>query len=205
MNTPPKLPKLGLIDRSHPPTFFVPKKCIHETPDVVHFLRSLAYRDIGLFLMQLNRSVCPRHSPSSPVPIRFPLSSKLQLSPSVAALNKLLSRIEAVIEEAPPVPGPQRFGNVSFRTWHEKLGERVPAWLAEDGLGEAFQVGNGALSEAQAYLLGGFGSAQRIDYGTGHELSFIAFLGCLWKLGYFTEDKNDGAIEREIVLQLIQP
>ena len=35
---------------------------------------------------------------------------------------------------------------------------------------------------------GGFGNATRIDYGTGHELSFAAFLCCLCKLRVLKED-----------------
>ena len=29
----------------------------------------------------------------------------------------------------------------------------------------------------------GFGNATRIDYGTGHEAKFVAFLCCLMKIG----------------------
>jgi serine/threonine-protein phosphatase 2A activator len=54
--------------------------------------------------------------------------------------------------------------------------------------------------------MGAFGSSQRLDYGTGHELSFLVFLGCLWKLGGFTkETSEDGALERSIVLGIIEP
>jgi serine/threonine-protein phosphatase 2A activator len=33
-----------------------------------------------------------------------------------------------------------------------------------------------ANAELKEYLLGSFGSPQRLDYGTGHELSFVAFI-----------------------------
>jgi serine/threonine-protein phosphatase 2A activator len=52
--------------------------------------------------------------------------------------------------------------------------------------------------------MGSFGSAQRLDYGTGHELSFVAFVACLWKLGFFNDAKQ-GDMEREIVLNVIEP
>jgi len=39
-----------------------------------------------------------------------------------------------------------------------------------------------ALVEITSYLLGAFGSGQRLDYGTGHELSFAAFLCTLFLL-----------------------
>ena len=66
-------------------------------------------------------------------------------------------------------------------------------------------------AELRAYFTGSFGSKQRLDYGTGHELSFLAFLGCLWKLGIFkssdTQDNehDNTTISRNIVLGIINP
>ncbi|PHH67620.1 hypothetical protein CDD83_6493 [Cordyceps sp. RAO-2017] len=101
---------------------------------------------------------------------------------------------------APTDPGPRRFGNVSFRRWHALVEEGLPALLAR-------ALGAAALDddEVATYFLGAFGSPQRLDYGTGHELSFLAFLGCLWKLGFFRDGRQGGDIEREIVLEVIEP
>ncbi len=41
------------------------------------------------------------------------------------------------------------------------------------------------LSELGVYLTGSFGDAQRIDYGTGHELNFMCFLYALHAVGVF--------------------
>jgi serine/threonine-protein phosphatase 2A activator len=66
--------------------------------------------------------------------------------------------------------------------------------------------GVAVLDELTPYLMGGFGSAQRLDYGTGHELSFLAFLGCIWKLGGFTKvPSQDGSLERSIVIGVVEP
>ncbi|KAF4949093.1 hypothetical protein FSARC_13589 [Fusarium sarcochroum] len=204
--TPPKSNTLEVLDLSSPQAFTVPSKRINEGPDVARFLTSLAYRDIGIFILQLNRALCPRNQSSSPLPRTFPLTSKPPTSPSVQTLQTLLSKIESFIDEAPPDPGPRRFGNVSFRKWYAIFEERLDGLLGEGLLGETFQVGNGgAKEEVSSYLLGGFGSVQRLDYGTGHELSFVAFLGCLWKLGYFKDGEQGGEIEREIVLKVIEP
>src|SRR5688572_30920215 len=43
-------------------TLFRSAKRINDGPDVTHFLVSRAYRDIGIFVMQLNRAMCPRKS-----------------------------------------------------------------------------------------------------------------------------------------------
>lgn len=37
------------------------------------------------------------------------------------------------------------------------------------------------------YLTEAFGNSTRIDYGTGHEISFIMFLCCLFKIGFLEE------------------
>jgi serine/threonine-protein phosphatase 2A activator len=63
------------------------------------------------------------------------------------------------------------------------------------------------MDELRAYFLGSFGSATRLDYGTGHELSFLAFLGCLWQLGGFKDETShrSGDIERSIVFGVFEP
>ncbi|KAF5018248.1 hypothetical protein F66182_9777 [Fusarium sp. NRRL 66182] len=203
--TPPSH-TLEVLDLGSPPAFTKPSKRINEGPDVARFLTSLAYRDIGIFILQLNRALCPRNQSSSSLPRTFPLTSKPPTSPSVQTLQTILSKIESFVDEAPPDPGPRRFGNVSFRKWYAIFEERLNGLLEEGLLGETLKVGNGnAKEEVSSYLLGGFGSVQRLDYGTGHELSFVAFLGCLWKLGYFKDGEQGGEIEREIVLKVIEP
>ena len=48
-----------------------------------------------------------------------------------------------------------------------------------------------SLSRSFFRLAEGFGNATRIDYGTGHELKFMAFICCLMKIGVIP--KEDGA------------
>jgi serine/threonine-protein phosphatase 2A activator len=124
----------------------------------------------------------------------------------------MLAKIEALIDEAPPDKGPRRFGNVSFRRWYKLLEEQTIALLEEYLPESVLRYSSGSSSEGAtattelvAYLLGSFGSAQRLDYGTGHELSFLAFLGCLWKLGAFKDGGTNGDIERNIVLGVFEP
>lgn len=45
----------------------------------------------------------------------------------------------------------------------------------------------GASVELLPYLVDSFGNATRIDYGTGHETNFAAFLYCLAALGLVQE------------------
>jgi len=202
--------RLQRLDPSKPHSFVRPAKKIHEGHDVPQFLTSRGYQDIGIFVMQLNIAMCPEKvSDSGPVQ-SWQLDSPIALSESVCKLQELMRRIDAIIEEAPPDTGPRRFGNVSFRKWYEILESRVQDLLktylppSVINFGAADQVS--ALEELTPYLLGAFGSSQRLDYGTGHELSFLAFLGCIWKLGGFTaEDSQDRSLERSIVIGIIEP
>lgn len=213
-------PELEILQPSTPHTFHAPSKRINDGPDVSRFLTSKAYRDIGIFLMQLNRALCPRKNPTPGRPSKtFPLVGDERQDPeSVRKLQNLLRKTAAIIDEAPPNPGPRRYGNVSFRKWYEFLEQRVEGLLREfvaaDVLdfpategGETHGEGDdvGAMDELKAYLLGAFGSPQRLDYGTGHELSFLAFLGCMWKLGAFRDGAGEGGIERCIVLGIFEP
>lgn len=211
-------PQLEILDPSIPHTFRVPGKCINQGPDVARFLTSKAYRDIGVFVLQLNRALCPRKNPSGGASKTFPLVGGDRQEPdSVRKLRTLLETTAAIIDEAPPDKGPRRFGNISFRKWYGLLEERVdgllrqfvsrdvlrfPATDGGDKDGEEEVVG--AFDELKAYFLGSFGSSQRLDYGTGHELSFLAFLGCLWKLGAFKDGSQGGCIERSLVLGVFE-
>ncbi|QSZ35894.1 hypothetical protein DSL72_007016 [Monilinia vaccinii-corymbosi] len=205
---------LPILDSSASHTFIKPIKRIHEGHDVPRFLISKAYTDIGIFVTQLNISMCPRKSlERGQGPKTWRLDSPLTLSEPVEKLQELLQKIDSIIDEAPPDTGPRRFGNVSFRKWHDILETRAKDLLEQSLPKEVLEFGGtcpddeaSALDELVSYLLGAFGSAKRLDYGTGHELSFLAFLGCVWKLGGFSKvSSSGGELERSIVMGVIEP
>ncbi|KAI0009215.1 Phosphotyrosyl phosphatase activator [Xylariaceae sp. FL0662B] len=210
-------PVLEILDPSAPHTFIKPVKQINDGPDVARFLTSKAYRDIGVFVLQLNRAMCPRKYPGEGGKEKiqtFHIGSEYETQPaqSVRKLQEMLAKIESYVDEAPPDQGPRRFGNISFRKWYQLLETRLSGLLWEYLPDSVLNFGSpgsnedaAAMDEIAAYLLGAFGSAQRLDYGTGHELSFLAFLGCLWKLGAFKDGKPNGDIERSIVLGVFEP
>ena len=198
---------LEILDGGKEHEFFAPVKRINDGEDMSFWLTSRGYSDIMRFLLQLNVSMFPTKKPDSSVE-GWPLDSTLQFSSTVLRLQRLVSELEKIIEEAPPDPGPRRFGNISFRKWYELVESRAHDLLNEHlpeailGFGHATAVT--AFDELKTYFLGSFGSAQRLDYGTGHELSFLAFVGCIWKLGGF-ERADYGVEERSIVIGVIEP
>ena len=56
-----------------------------------------------------------------------------------------------------------------------------------------------SLGELSDYLCGSFGNATRIDYGTGHETSFVIFLFCLSRLDLFSQDDMAALVLRVFV------
>ena len=198
--------KLKLLDSSISHTFIEPIKRINEGQDVSTFLASQAYRDIITFLVQLNRAMFPR---SITPALSRPSTST---SPSISQLQALLQALDSLTDATPLDPGSHRFGNTAFRKWHQAfeqqstdlLAKYLPSTVLEFPHTASSSSHTNAAKEIQAYLLGSFGSAQRLDYGTGHELSFLAFLAGIWKLGGFQDPTNDD-IERDIVLNVIEP
>lgn len=162
------------------------------------------------FLLQLNRSMFPSKLPDGRVQTWSLNCEAVEYSAPVRQLQQLLSKLETILEEAPPDTGPRRFGNISFRKWHQIVESRAASLLEECLSSEILQTpssesgGPTAEVELVAYFLGSWGSPQRLDYGTGHELSFLAFLAGIWKLHGFPQN-SPGVEERAIVLGVIQP
>ena len=191
----------------------IPVKKINDGQDVSHFLTSEAYLDITTFLLQLNQAMFPvtvtQTGQQSRVVTWETNALPEDYSDTILKLSMLMGKLNELIDEVPPdTVAPRRFGNISFRRWHELLEERATDLLKEYlpphiSTVEVTDPECHPIGEIRAYFLGSFGSAQRLDYGTGHELSFLAFLGCIWKLGGFQMDSG-GAEERQIVLRVIE-
>ncbi|KAI5244112.1 Phosphotyrosyl phosphatase activator [Aureobasidium subglaciale] len=206
------IPLLHVTDLSSRLHFESPSKRINDGDDLSFFLRSSAYADIMTWILQLNRSMIPMKRVDDPHTVdTWPLkSSAIKSSPEVAKLGNLIRSLETLMDKAPPESGPRRFGNAAFRTWHRAVQEATPSLLRDAlpeklwGRAQGDAELNSLSNELSAYLLGSFGSPERLDYGTGHELSFLAFLACVWKLGGFAQAER-GVEERGIVTAIIQP
>jgi serine/threonine-protein phosphatase 2A activator len=205
-NTGSVVPKLERLSNLQDHTFITPTKKINDGDGLTFFLSSTAYGDLMTWLLQLNRSMFPTKDAEGKIQ-QNRMDSPAAYSNTVQNLIALISDFADLVEKAPPDTGPRRFGNVAFRTWF-KLAEDTADQLCEKHLGSVLdkvsqddsQKKTALKEELKVYLLGSFGSAQRLDYGTGHELSFLAFLACLWKLNAFADGE-----ERAIVIGVIQP
>ncbi|KAI8319513.1 serine/threonine-protein phosphatase 2A activator [Martensiomyces pterosporus] len=150
--------------------YSAPQRAILDPKDMAAWQRSAAYTEIRCFVEQLSKSVEGKRA-----------SAKYPVSHQVKAICKLLDKTERWIARYPPdTTAQQRFGNKSFRKWEAELRQQAPA-LLRDLLPPA---SHGAVVELAPYLCEAFGNATRIDYGSGHELSFTVWLLCLCKIGF---------------------
>ncbi|BFZ57539.1 Serine/threonine-protein phosphatase 2A activator 1 [Savitreella phatthalungensis] len=97
-------------------------------------------------------------------------------------LDGLLEELNKALDNYPPGNTKHRFGDPSVRDWH--------AFLKEHGMPLLFRHLNITDEDVLTYLLGAFGSPERLDYGTGHELSFLALVEALMQLGALATDAN---------------
>ncbi|XP_036143307.1 serine/threonine-protein phosphatase 2A activator-like [Monomorium pharaonis] len=168
----PKFPLTGTHMSPKPHEFVVPKKRVKTQNDLALWKRSEAYYEYLGFILALNDAV-QGHA----------LDAECPQSPAIGSVVQMLNKFDAWITEIPPTEQPQRFGNKSFRTWHERLqqnaAEELKQVLPEDL--------HRAIPEIVEYLYESFGNPTRIDYGTGHEMAFLMFLCCMFKIGVFEE------------------
>jgi serine/threonine-protein phosphatase 2A activator len=100
------------------------------------------------------------------------------LSARIRRIDAVLDAVEALLQQYPPLDTGSRFGNPVFRSLHQAIARDV-----ERIHNEVLGVGNeGAAQEISVYFINCFGSEERLDYGSGHELNFMMWLLCLYQM-----------------------
>lgn len=175
--------------------FSTPTKKIFESSDLGNFRKSLAYKrlhqTIRFIVEKMKGTDVPEGCLKASIVTRSRDLSHIaqpkscgfdNLSGPAAQVVKVLEHFELLIDQTPPLKGPRRFGNFACRDWHAKIeadaGSLVNHLISKED----------ASNELEFYLVNAFGSAVRLDYGLGHELSFIAFIGGLMECGFIGSD-----------------
>ncbi|KRX20700.1 Serine/threonine-protein phosphatase 2A activator [Trichinella nelsoni] len=158
-----------------------PERKVISPNDMHLWLDSQAYVDYMRFVRELNCSVKGLLMSDCP-----------PANENVKGILEVLKILHSWIDEIPLAPETARFGNKAFRIWQSRLEENAESLIRQHILKETILV-----NELKPYLTNSFGNSTRIDYGTGHEVSFLMFLLCLWKVGYF-----DGTSAAVLVLRI---
>ncbi|PNH03394.1 Serine/threonine-protein phosphatase 2A activator [Tetrabaena socialis] len=161
------------------PQYQPARKRILSADDLKRFLAGESVKGFMAFILSVNEAVAGKKAVGD---------ASYSPSPAVQALCGVLTRLCALVDEVPPEEQSLRYGNPAFRTWCSRLAELAPGLLGSV-LPDAVRQ---ASVELVPYLLDSFGNSTRIDYGTGHETTFVALLYCLAKLGVFGEEDRQG-------------
>lgn len=147
---------------------------------MVAWEKSAAYHNLFTFINSISQSIQGRIC-----------SEELNTSDRVNRILEIFDKYDELLSETPPIDQPQRFGNQAFRDFFAKVKANSLLYL-QAALPESLHR---AGVEMSVYLIESFGNAIRIDYGTGHELSFIMFLCCLYKVeALHDEDRTATAL-----------
>lgn len=115
------------------------------------------------------------------------INDRQTVSTNISKVIALLDRLDAQVDQTPLEVNPQRYGNKAFCDYYVWLRENAFQLLVEK---LDLDPDTEHLDEVVKYLTESMGNSVRIDYGTGHELSFIAFLISLFKIGYLKQPQT---------------
>ncbi|KAF5949939.1 hypothetical protein HYC85_011932 [Camellia sinensis] len=173
---------------SPPPYHFqIPTKRILSPSDLRHFHDSHSGKHFLGFIAALSHSIRRRK-----------ISDPCHLSPTISSIVSILQTLILFVDDIPPLAQSSRYGNYSYRTWHSRMTENAESFM----LGFLPQDLQSATIEIVPYFTDSFGNSSRIDYGTGHETNFAAWLYCLALLGLIKEEDYQAVVARVFVKYL---
>jgi len=184
-----------------------PRRGIYSDVDMKHFMESSTKKELLSFVEAMGKS-CAFPEVGENDSVGFDPGHPLEgLPPSMACLHGALRQMICWVDDFPAVNQDlARFGNPAFRQWHSRLLSRSSSivtailrcrdtdissseasqrgWDAAAGGGEAetSTSDDPGIQQVSCYLHDSFGHATRLDYGTGHESSFLVFLLVLSKV-----------------------
>ena len=94
--------------------FQIPEKQIKSPMDMARWEKSECYYDILGFVSSISIVVQNKK-----------LTDVFDVSPKVQKILDMIQMFENLARETPPIEKPQRFGNVAFRAWFEKMKEVI--------------------------------------------------------------------------------
>jgi serine/threonine-protein phosphatase 2A activator len=164
---------------------------IKSPHDLEEFQASDTYTRFLGFILALNDSVKGKQ-----------LSYRCHASTAIDSLLHMLDVMAMWTNEIPPKPHRTRFGNEAFCEWYDRLQDNARHLVCEIVPESEFGSRDGgipyeeAVGELTEYLSNSFGDRTRIDYGSGHEAHFTAFLLLLELLGVLSAEDHTAVVLR---------
>lgn len=166
------------------------KKQIKSLQDIDDFQTSPTYNNFLGFILELNEAVTGK-----------PLSFDCHVSPIIGGVINMIESMKSWTSNIPAKPNRTRFGNESFCIWYDRLKENsnslIQAFFPPELMPTSSEFKyEEVLQELVAYLTHSVGDRTRIDYGSGHEAHFVAFLYCLNRMGLITPEDRPAVVLR---------
>uniref|UniRef100_A0A7S2R8T0 Serine/threonine-protein phosphatase 2A activator n=1 Tax=Mucochytrium quahogii TaxID=96639 RepID=A0A7S2R8T0_9STRA len=144
----------------------VPRRRISNQVHLQAFLKSETCDGLVAFLENLNAAAIGKRN----------WKGSENGCPEVAEMCKLLERALDRISDFPPVKENARFGNSAFRSWLDAI--------KTSSVDEMEVLSGEHKEELAGYWWNSFGNGKRLDFGTGHEASFLVWLYAVFKMGH---------------------
>jgi len=185
----------------------LPGRCIFDDVDMKSFMESPTKVELMNFVKSMGKACASKGIGDSSFD---PIQPLMNLPPSMACLHGSLQEMVSWVDDFPPETAlgdknasSIRYGNPQFRSWHERLVERSDAIITtilqtrdshdittelacqhgKDAASGILQPkSDSSVSQVSCYLHTSFGDHIRLDYGTGHESSFLVLLLILSKV-----------------------
>ncbi|GAA6003633.1 hypothetical protein JCM10207_003519 [Rhodosporidiobolus poonsookiae] len=170
-------PDLPLINLEHLPAE-PPQRKILTLSDMEQWMQSEALDLIERFIQRL-RAASQLDEPEEGT------------SQALRIVVDFLETIATWVDSALTSGSPASNGH-AFKAWLRRVEEAASVLNAD----EVSPAQKAALPELQHHLLSSFGSAARLDYGTGHELSFLAYLLVLRRISILRAEDEPAIVRR---------
>lgn len=158
-----------------------PRREVTQESDMLQWKQSPAYKIIMEFILNLNDSIRGKAIHDE----------EWNRNDIITRGVEILSRVQGILDKYPCQDRSlSRFGNIAFRSFYDEVdreadnlifylltGESNSSNLNEDKIPPKWIV-----KELGWYFKESWGNRTRIDFGSGHELSFVVFLCALYHL-----------------------
>ena len=161
-------------------SFTTPEKRIKNAAQLETFLESDVCLQYERFLTRVSGAVKGKK-----------ISNATCQSPLLQNVLSVFVEMKAWLGEIPPIKQPMRYGNKAFRDYLARLNDRILELMTKVFGDKVPEEGK---KELGLYFCESFGNSLRIDYGTGHETNFVAFMFCLEILGLIAPSDYEAMI-----------
>lgn len=159
----------------------LPVKLITSPEKLQEFQKTATYESLIRFVVDLQKAVV-----SKPIP-------SVVRHPEFKVYDDYLVEIGRVLEVTPPTIGKNRFGNLAFRDFYDRIQSVNETFV--NRLLTQLMAPLDLAPQLKVYLDESYGDKMRVDYGTGHELNFMIFLFCVNKVSPFAVEQHQAVVQ----------